>query len=84
MISSKITGTGTFIPSVRKKNKDFLNEDFLNEDGTSFSLENDVIIEKFKGITGIDERRYAKPEYTTSMEISLQKKHFLLALSMQL
>ena len=27
---------------------------------------NNVIIEKFKGITGIDERRYAKLEYTTS------------------
>ena len=66
MISSKITGTGTFIPSIKKENKDFLNEIFLNEDGTSFSSENDVIIEKFKAITGIEERRYAKPEYTTS------------------
>ena len=66
MISSKITGTGTFIPSIRKENKDFLNEDFLNEDGTTFSSENDVIIEKFKAITGIEERRYAKPEYTSS------------------
>lgn len=66
MISSKITGTGTFIPSIKKENKDFLNENFLNKDGTCFSSENDVIIEKFKGITGIDERRYAKLEYTTS------------------
>ncbi len=66
MISSKITGTGTFIPSIKKENKDFLNEIFLNEDGTSFSSENDVIIQKFKAITGIEERRYAKPEYTTS------------------
>lgn len=66
MISSKITGTGTFIPSIRKENKDFLNEHFLNEDGTTFLSENDVIIEKFKAITGIEERRYAKPEYTSS------------------
>ena len=66
MIHSKISGTGTFIPSIKKANKDFLNEDFLNEDGTPFSSENDVIIEKFKGITGIDERRYAKTDYTTS------------------
>ena len=66
MISSKITGTGTFIPSIRKENKDFLNEIFLNEDGSTFASENDVIIEKFKAITGIEERRYAKPEYASS------------------
>jgi 3-oxoacyl-[acyl-carrier-protein] synthase-3 len=66
MIYSKISGTGTFIPSIKKENKDFLNEDFLNDDGTPFSSENDIIIEKFKGITGIEERRYAKPEHTSS------------------
>ncbi|WP_298881764.1 ketoacyl-ACP synthase III [uncultured Polaribacter sp.] len=66
MISSKITGTGAFIPSVKKENKEFLNEDFLNEDGSSFNAKNDEIIEKFKAITGIEERRYAKPELNTS------------------
>ena len=66
MISSKITGTGAFIPSVIKKNKDFLNKEFLNENGTPFSSETDEIIEKFKAITGIEERRYAKPEFNTS------------------
>ncbi|WP_159950394.1 3-oxoacyl-ACP synthase III family protein [Polaribacter septentrionalilitoris] len=66
MIYSKISGTGAFIPSIKKENQDFLNEDFLNDDGTPFSSENDVIIEKFKGITGIEERRYAKPEHTSS------------------
>lgn len=66
MVSSKITGTGTFIPSIEIKNTDFLNENFLNEDGTPFKAENNVIVDKFKGITGIEERRYAKAEYTTS------------------
>jgi 3-oxoacyl-[acyl-carrier-protein] synthase-3 len=66
MTSSKITGTGTFIPSIKKDNLSFINEQFLNEDGSNFPSENNVIIEKFKTITGIDERRYAKPEYTTS------------------
>jgi len=66
MISSKITGTGTFIPSIIKKNEDFLNETFLNEDGSSFDSDNDIIIEKFKAITGIEERRYAKQEYASS------------------
>ncbi len=66
MNSSKITGTGAFIPSIIKENKAFLNENFLNEDGSSFASGNDVIIEKFQAITGIAERRYAKPEYNTS------------------
>jgi 3-oxoacyl-[acyl-carrier-protein] synthase-3 len=66
MISSKITGTGTFIPSIKKENKAFINEHFLNEDGSTFSSENEIIIDKFKTITGIAERRYAKPAYTTS------------------
>jgi 3-oxoacyl-[acyl-carrier-protein] synthase-3 len=66
MNSSKITGTGTFIPSFIKENADFLEDTFLNEDGSTFSSSNDVIIEKFKAITGIAERRYAKKEYTTS------------------
>ena len=66
MISSKITGTGTYIPSLRKENIDFLNDNFLNADGTAFASENNVIVEKFKVITGIEERRYAKAEYTTS------------------
>ncbi|MFT6749472.1 MAG: 3-oxoacyl-[acyl-carrier-protein] synthase-3, partial [Flavobacterium sp.] len=65
-MSSKISGTGTFIPSIKKENNAFLNEHFLNEDGSTFSSENKIIIEKFKGITGIKERRYAKPEYQTS------------------
>jgi 3-oxoacyl-[acyl-carrier-protein] synthase-3 len=66
MISSKITGTGSFIPSIKKENNAFLKTLFLNEDGSNFSAENTVIIEKFKNITGISERRYAKPEYKTS------------------
>ena len=65
-MASKITGTGSFIPSVKKENNAFINTHFLNEDGSSFSSENDVIISKFKDITGIEERRYAKPEFKTS------------------
>lgn len=55
----KITGTGSYIPSSVEKNEDFFQHQFLNIDGTTISHENDVIIEKFKAITGIGERRYA-------------------------
>lgn len=61
-----ITGTGSYIPKEITTNNDFENHDFYNEDGTSFSHQNDVIIEKFKAITGISERRYAQKQYSTS------------------
>ncbi|KRP26624.1 3-oxoacyl-ACP synthase III family protein [Polaribacter sp.] len=66
MIHSRISGTGTFIPSLKKNNADFINEEFLNADGSDFAFDNSEIIEKFKAITGIEERRYAEDEFTTS------------------
>ena len=63
---SVITGTGSYIPSITKKNSDFLNSNFLNEDGSSFGNENAEIIEKFKAITGIEERRYAADDQDSS------------------
>ncbi|MFA5296770.1 MAG: ketoacyl-ACP synthase III, partial [Lutibacter sp.] len=65
-MNSVMTGTGSYIPTVVKKNSDFLTNEFLNEDGTPFGYENAVIIEKFKSITGIEERRYASLEYNSS------------------
>ena len=61
-----ITGTGSYIPEIIKKNKDFLDNTFLNSDGSSFKVSNEVIIKKFKAITGIEERRYAKSQYNSS------------------
>ncbi|MFM7018699.1 3-oxoacyl-ACP synthase III family protein [Flavobacterium sp.] len=66
----KITGSGSYIPTVTVKNKDFSNHVFLNEDGSNFGLTNDIITEKFYGITGIQERKYAADDLTTS-EIAL-------------
>ncbi|HLV38466.1 ketoacyl-ACP synthase III [Xanthomarina sp.] len=62
----KITGTGSYIPNNIEKNEDFIRHEFLNEDGSSINRENDIIIEKFKAITGIEERRYAENHLTTS------------------
>ncbi|WP_431164667.1 3-oxoacyl-ACP synthase III family protein [Tenacibaculum halocynthiae] len=61
-----ITGTGAYIPSITKKNVQFTDTNFLNVDGTPIKDTNEVIIEKFKAITGIEERRYAKKELNTS------------------
>jgi len=61
-----ISGTGCHIPSVTTPNLDFAQHKFLNSDGSSLPQSNEVIIEKFKKITGISERRYAEKEMNTS------------------
>lgn len=61
-----ITGTGCYIPKVKKTNASFSTHTFLQPDGTDFPNSNTVIIEKFKAITGIEERRYVTDDLTTS------------------
>ncbi|MEM6515401.1 MAG: ketoacyl-ACP synthase III [Bacteroidota bacterium] len=65
-MSIKITGTGSFIPEAIESNEDFYNHEFLNTDGTSINHPNEVIVDKFKAITGIVERRYADDQLTAS------------------
>ena len=62
----KITGVGSYIPEIKVANTDFGEHVFLNEDGSPFSYPNEVVIGKFKSITGIEKRRYAAPEQSTS------------------
>ena len=62
----KIIGSGSFIPSAIEKNENFSDHEFLDSEGNQFSHGNEVIIEKFKAITGIVERRYADPKLNSS------------------
>ena len=62
----RITGTGSYIPDNIEKNEDFHQHTFLNTDGSRIDYPNEVIVEKFKAITGIVERRYAKDHLTAS------------------
>ncbi|MFV5693328.1 3-oxoacyl-ACP synthase III family protein [Flavobacterium sp. LT1R49] len=62
----KITGIGSYIPEKKVSNTDFGEHVFLNEDGTAFGYPNEVVINKFKGITGIEHRRYAEDQHTSS------------------
>lgn len=55
-----ITGTGSFVPSVIKTNQDFLHQEFYTEDSERILLPAQETIEKFRDITGIEERRYAE------------------------
>ncbi|MGV6830839.1 MAG: 3-oxoacyl-ACP synthase III family protein [bacterium] len=62
----QITGTGAYIPDLVERNEDFHQHEFLNTDGSKIDYPNETIVEKFKAITGIVERRYAKDHLTSS------------------
>jgi 3-oxoacyl-[acyl-carrier-protein] synthase-3 len=62
----KISGIGSYIPEKSVSNTDFSDHVFLNEDGSPFGYPNEVVVNKFKNITGIENRRYANDQYTSS------------------
>jgi len=61
-----ITGTGSYVPSIIKTNRDFGAHDFYNEDSSKIELSAPLVAEKFKSITGIEERRYASGDMNAS------------------
>lgn len=65
-MNTKITGTGSYIPAAIEKNENFYNHKFLNSDGSIINAPTEIIVKKFKAITGIAERRYAKSHLNTS------------------
>lgn len=64
--NSIITGMGSYVPEIVKKNEDFLNHSFLHENGEKIDNDTPTIIQKFKDITGIQERRYAENNLNAS------------------
>jgi len=64
--SVKIIGTGSYIPGNVAKNESFSSHRFFNMDGSKIKGSNSDIIEKFKAITGIEERKYFDTNLVTS------------------
>ncbi len=62
----RITGSGSYIPEIVKKNTDFTEHDFFSESGARLDHPPETVIGKFKDITGIEERRYAENHLVTS------------------
>jgi len=58
-VKTVITGTGCYIPDVIKTNRDFTVHNFYGEDNQRIDTEPAEVVEKFREITGIEERRYA-------------------------
>lgn len=61
-----LTGTGSFIPDNVVKNEYFLDKEFYDEKNQKLINDNEVIIQKFKEITGIKERRWADKDMNNS------------------
>jgi 3-oxoacyl-[acyl-carrier-protein] synthase III len=66
MPNSIITATGCYIPSERIPNSHFLDREFFSPDGLRMEKPNAEIVEKLYNITGIQERRYASDDLTTT------------------
>lgn len=65
-MSIQIIGTGAYIPEEVENNASFLNNEFYDDAGVKIPSSNPEIIEKFKAITGIEERRYAPKEMSSA------------------
>ena len=66
MNRSVITGTGCMIPPEIKSNRDFTIHNFYAEDQSIIAAPPQEIVEKFRMITGIAERRYAPADMNSS------------------
>jgi 3-oxoacyl-[acyl-carrier-protein] synthase-3 len=65
-INTVITGTGSYVPSRIVKNSDFVKQVFFEKDQTAIEGDGEQIVNKFRDITGISERRWASGEQNTS------------------
>jgi 3-oxoacyl-[acyl-carrier-protein] synthase-3 len=75
LLRTVITGTGSYIPPHIKTNKDFAEQVFYAEDHEKIAAPSTEIVEKFKDITGIEERRYVGNEFTASDMGVIAAKH---------
>jgi 3-oxoacyl-[acyl-carrier-protein] synthase-3 len=58
MQRSIITGTGSYIPPIVQTNHDFSQKVFYSDKQVPLATSSENVVEKFKQITGIEERRY--------------------------
>ena len=65
-IFSVIVGSGSYLPTRRIPNSDFLNHVFYDAEGNKLSKPNEEIIRRFSDITGILERRYVTDDLVAS------------------
>lgn len=74
MLRSVITGTGSYIPPFIQSNRDFASHVFYSDNQQPLNTPPEEVVEKFKQITGIEERRYTTDEMNASDIGSLAAK----------
>jgi 3-oxoacyl-[acyl-carrier-protein] synthase III len=74
MLKSIITGTGSYIPDNIQSNSDFANHNFYGENNQPLTTSPQDVVEKFRQITGIGERRYVSPDLNASDIASIAGK----------
>ncbi|MCE3281599.1 MAG: 3-oxoacyl-ACP synthase [Chitinophagaceae bacterium] len=65
-LRSVITGSGCYVPTEVKTNRDFTVHDFYADDHKRIETAPTEVVEKFRQITGIEERRYASVELNSA------------------
>jgi 3-oxoacyl-[acyl-carrier-protein] synthase III len=66
-VYTKIIGSGSYIPEVKIENNHFMSYKFYdNSTNGEFDKSNQEIIDKLREITGIEERRWVRPNQVTS------------------
>ena len=65
-LNTIITGTGSYIPTEVVTNPDFADNKFYGTDNVVFDIPHEEISEKFRAITGIQERRYVSADLQSS------------------
>lgn len=66
MSRTVITGVGSYIPTEVKTNDEFAVHRFYADDHSAIETDPHEVVQKFKKITGIAERRYASTDLNTS------------------
>ncbi|MDP2424582.1 MAG: 3-oxoacyl-ACP synthase III family protein, partial [Bacteroidales bacterium] len=74
-----ITGTGSYIPEILIKNSQFTKQIFFEKDHTLIDVPGDVVVNKFKDITGITERRWVREDQTCSEIASLAAEEAIIS-----
>ncbi len=66
VLNTVITGTGSYIPTVRISNSQFTKQTFFEKDKSKIESPGEIVVSKFRDITGIAERRWVTEEQTNS------------------
>ena len=65
-LNTIITGTGSYIPTVRISNSEFTRQTFFEKDKSRIDSPGEIVVDKFRDITGISERRWVTEDQTNS------------------